>query len=525
MKWLNDAVFYEIYPQSFLDTNGDGIGDIPGIIARLDYISGTGFNAIWLNPWFESPFRDAEYDISDFYSVAKRYGTNEDARRLFAEAHKRGIHVILDLVICHTAPEHPWFTASCRLERNERSDLFIWSPMLSYRGDRTEPDDYYISGWSPKGSYKASFFAVQPAVNYGFGKVRHPWEMPYSHPQCRKNRALMLEVMRFWLRMGCDGFRVDMAGSVVKRDPEQKYTQKFWRETRKEIEAEFPEAVLVSEWFNPARSIPAGFHVDFYGSSSFRNDNWMTHENKGKIPFTDHYAGGLGKWIQDLEKTRAAIGKKGFPGLFSGNHDVWRMRHYSSLQAMAVNMALLLTLPGCPFIYYGDEIGMKYLPGVSAEGSDSRGGSRTPMQWNRTGNLGFSTADPQKLYLPVDSSDDAPTVEEALAGKNPLYTAIKQLLALRKAHKALQAQGEFRIEHGRAGRFPLAYERSCGKERLWVVLNPTDRPAECVCKHDLKPLLVGGECRIHNGKALLAPASYGIYLLEGSSPKNKIRKE
>ena len=126
-QWLNDAVFYEIYPQSFNDTNGDGIGDINGVTEKLDYIKGLGCNAIWLNPCFDSPFKDAGYDVRDYKKVAPRYGTNDDLVRCFEEAHKRGMHILLDLVPCHTSEEHPWFLASCKEARNEYSDRYIWT--------------------------------------------------------------------------------------------------------------------------------------------------------------------------------------------------------------------------------------------------------------------------------------------------------------------------------------------------------------------------------------------------------------
>lgn len=511
-QWLDDCVFYEIYPPSFYDADGDGIGDIAGMIAKLDYIKDSGFNAIWLNPWFDSPFRDGGYDITDFFKVAPRYGSNEDAKRFFAEAHRRGLRVILDMVICHVAIEHPWFAESGKTEPNEHSDLFIWCPQLSYRGAKDENDDYYVSGWSPRGAFKASFFAVQPAINYGFAKTRFPWEMPYHHPSCVKNRELAKDIMRFWLDLGCDGFRVDMAHSVIKRDPGLKMTGKFWREVRKMFDTEYPEAVLVSEWFNPKLSINSGFHIDFYNGMNFRNDDWMRlTPPKEKIVFAAHDHGDLKKWVRDYLDNYQSCGSKGYMGMFSGNHDVWRLAYYGGDRNINVKMALLLTVPGCPFVYYGDEIGMRYQPGLALEGGASRTGSRTPMQWDNSANLGFSQAPADRLYLPVDNAPGAPTVSDALAGRNAVYTNTKKLLALRHQVPALQSRGSIEFLHGQNGKFPLVYRRRQGKQSVVVALNPTAASQSVPWPRGVKQILLADGATATNGKLELGPESFVIF--------------
>ena len=164
-KWLKDAVFYEIYPQTFYDTNGDGIGDFNGIIEKLDYIKSLGCNALWINPCFDSPFKDAGYDVRDYKKVAPRYGTNNDLYRLFGEAHKRGIHVLLDLVPGHTSEEHEWFKQSQKAEKNEFSNRYIWTDFCFQRADGLG----FIGGESERsGTYILNFFKCQPALNYGF---------------------------------------------------------------------------------------------------------------------------------------------------------------------------------------------------------------------------------------------------------------------------------------------------------------------------------------------------------------------
>ena len=523
VDWLKKAVFYEIYPPSFKDSNSDGIGDIQGMIEGLDYIKETGFNAIWLNPWFESPFRDGGYDITDFCKVAPRYGTNADAKRFFHEAHKRDIKVILDLVIGHTAIEHKWFEASAKLERNEYSDRYIWSPLVSYRGDGTDnKDGYYISGWSPKGSFRANFFAVQPALNYGYGKVENPWEMPHNHPSVIKNREVLKDIMRFWLDLGCDGFRVDMASYVVKKDINYKYTTKFWQNIRTMFDKEYPEAVLVSEWFNPKYSISAGFHIDFFtadyygGNNIFRNDDWLSLEKTAyKIVFTDQNRGRLDLWLESYCKHLKAVENKGYIGMFSGNHDVWRLRHYTGLQGMAVKLIFLLTQPGCPFVYYGDEIGMKYLDDVpQIEGGSSRCGSRTPMQWNHNKNLGFSDAEENLLYLPIDKSSDAPVVSDAIAGKNKLYSFVKQVLSLRNRYSSLQSSGKIKILHGMENQFPLVYLRTSGRQKILIALNPTLSEVEYKLEYNsYKDILLVQKSSFEDGKIVLQSEGFGIWKL------------
>lgn len=229
-EWLKDAIFYEIYPQSFKDSNGDGIGDINGIIEKLDYILNLGCNAIWLNPCFDSPFKDAGYDVRDYKKVATRYGTNEDLIRLFEEVHQRNMHVLLDLVPGHTSEEHPWFRESQKAEKNIYYNRYIWTNHC-FQGAKGFP---FIAGESERSAtYILNFFKCQPALNFGFYHVNEDWQLPMDHPDCLATREAMKDVMRFWLDQGCDGFRVDMAYSLVKNDDEKKTgTSMIWREVR-----------------------------------------------------------------------------------------------------------------------------------------------------------------------------------------------------------------------------------------------------------------------------------------------------
>ena len=260
-SWLKDAVFYEIYPQSFRDTNADGIGDFNGIIEKLDYIADLGCNALWINPCFDSPFKDAGYDVRDYKKTAERYGSNEDLYRLFDEAHKKGIKVLLDLVPGHTSEEHEWILNSKKNEKNEYSDRFIWTDFC-FSGSRDYP---YIGGESERsGTYLLSFFKCQPALNYGWLNPDESWKSAIDSEAAIATREAMKDVMRFWMDRGCDGFRVDMAGSLVKCDDEKKTgTSLFWQDIRAMMDREYPECALVSEWSQPDIALKAGFHMDF----------------------------------------------------------------------------------------------------------------------------------------------------------------------------------------------------------------------------------------------------------------------
>lgn len=490
-KWLDNAVFYEIYPQSFQDTNGDGIGDFQGIIRRLDYIRELGCNAIWLNPCFLSPFGDAGYDVADYYTTAPRYGTNEDLKQLFAEAHKRGMHVLLDLVPGHTSTEHKWFQESMKAEKNEYTDRYVWTDSVWEAPEELN----CLRGISPRdGAVALNFFSMQPALNYGYYKLTRPWQQSPEDEGPKATLNAMMDVIRFWLSMGCDGFRVDMAGSLVKNDEEGKGTIALWRKVRAFLDAEFPEAAFVSEWGEPDKSLQGGFHMDFllhFGPSHymdlFRCEHpYFSAEGKGDISaFAEKYK-------ELYEKSE----KKGLICIPSGNHDMDRLARTLNPEEMKIAFAFLLTMPGAPFIYYGDEIGLRYVEGLtSVEGGYGRTGSRSPMQWDSTANCGFSSAAPEKLYIPQDSSPDRPTVEAQLQEEASLYHEVKKLIALRKAHPALLSRGEIEFVHAQKDAYPFAYVRSCGSERLFILLNPSAKEAS------FESGLSAGETLYTHGKA------------------------
>ena len=472
-KWLDNAIFYEIYPQSFQDTNADGIGDFQGIIQRLDYIRELGCNAIWLNPCFLSPFGDAGYDVADYYTVAPRYGTNEDLKQLFAEAHKRGMHVLLDLVPGHTSVEHRWFKESLKAEKNEFTDRYVWTDNV-WEG----PENMgCLRGISPRnGAVALNFFSMQPALNYGFYKITRPWQQSPDDEGPKATLNAMMDVIRFWLSMGCDGFRVDMAASLVKNDPDSLGTIALWQKVRAFLDKEFPEAAMVSEWGEPEKSLRGGFHMDFllhFGPSHY-NDLFRCEEPY----FSDRGVGDASAFVEKYLESRERAGKDGLICIPSGNHDMDRLARSLTPEEMKVAFGFLLTMPGAPFIYYGDEIGMRYVEGLtSVEGGYERTGSRSPMQWDNTANCGFSSAAPEKLYIKMDSSADRPTAAAQMQDETSLYHEVQKLIAFRQEHSALQSKGEIEFVYAAKDSYPLAYVRSSDAEKILVIINPSAKEA------------------------------------------------
>lgn len=477
--WLDNAIFYEIYPQSFQDTNSDGIGDFIGIIKRLDYIKELGCNAIWMNPCFESPFFDAGYDISDYYKVAPRYGTNEDLKQLFEEVHKRNMYIILDLVPGHTSVEHEWFKKSMEAKENEYTHRYIWTDNIWTGFDGVKNVAGCIRGISDRNASCAiNFFSTQPALNYGFANPTQSWQFGANSKEATETRLAMQDVMAFWLKLGCDGFRVDMAGSLVKGDEDGEETIKLWQKVREFLDKEFPNAAMISEWGEPDKSLRSGYHMDFllhFGPSHyldlFRVDEpYFSRRGKGDIfAFVQ-------KYMSDYNKTN----EKGLICIPTGNHDMVRMRESLDEEEMKIAFAFILSMPGAPFIYYGDEIGMKYLKGLtSVEGGYERTGSRSPMQWDKGLNAGFSSTSKQNLYIPVDENEDRPTVEKQLNDKNSLLNEVKKLIDIRKNHKSLQSNAKIEFLYAKEKKYPLVYKRSCENEEILIVINPSNKDEEC----------------------------------------------
>ena len=524
--WLDTAVFYEIYPQSFCDSNGDGIGDIPGITGKLDYIASLGCNALWINPCYDSPFKDAGYDVRDYRKVAPRYGTNDDLVELFHQAHARGIHVLLDLVPGHTSEEHAWFKESQRAQRNEYSDRYIWTNS-AFEG-YTMP---FIGGESERNAtYILNFFKCQPALNYGFAKRDRPWQMSPDSPAAKATRDAMVDIMRFWLALGCDGFRVDMANSLVKNDGDDKpETIKAWQEMLGTIKAEFPQAAFVSEWGVPAQALEAGFDMDFYLDWRFdgkpngynllaRNTDNALDTAGDRSYFSASGGGSVQEFLSQYIPQYQAIRGKGYFCFITCNHDTPRLAPRLTTREQQVAFGMFLTMPGVPFIYYGDEIGMRYRDLPTKEGGYARTGSRTPMQWDTSNNMGFSAGDPQSLYLPVDPDPQAPNVAEQEQRPDSMLAWVRSLLSLRADHPALRAKAPMTVLAQPAQGRSFAYSRIAedGSERLVIAMNPglesetITVPVQGNTAENPDTLLCLGRVSAHGDTVKLGPQSFAV---------------
>ncbi len=511
-NWLKDAVFYEIYPQTFCDSNGDGIGDINGIISKLDYVKELGCNAIWLNPVYDSPFMDAGYDVRNYYQVAERYGTNEDLKRLFEEAHKKGIRILLDLVPGHTSDQNEWFLKSKQAGKNEYSGRYIWTDCVW----EAPPQYRLMCGITPRdGNYMVNYFSSQPALNYGFNKITHPaWQKKPTDPDCIATREALKDIMRFWLRMGCDGFRVDMADSLVKgEDGEKPETCKVWKNVRQMLDEEFPDAAIISEWCNPKVSVGAGFHSDFYLDHDtngyrilFRDMDRKTGECTAV--FSKNGKGDITRFLEEYLDDLKGTDGKGYISFITCNHDTPRMTKLFTPLEAKIAYSFVFLMPGVPFLYYGDEIGMKYREGLdSKEGGYSRTGTRTPMQWNNGINCGFSSAPVEKLYLPVDTDKDAVSVEKCKKDPESILNTLKKVIALRHSDADLQSDGGFEVVYAEKEAYPFIFKRG----KYIIAVNPTDKAQKAPCKYQGEEVFSIGSSEADGKQIIMQPQSLTVF--------------
>ncbi len=540
-QWLDDAVIYHIYPSSFMDSNGDGVGDLNGIRSRLDYIKSVGFNCIWLSPCFASDWKDGGYDITDFYAVDKRFGTNDDLFALVKEAHSKGIKVLLDLVAGHTSIKHPWFQASAKAERNEYSDYFIWTngkpakkPGKKFVDNKSlERDGYYIK----------NFFSIQPALNYGYYKPNpaHEWEQGYDEAGPTAVRKELMNIIDFWCSHGVDGFRVDMANSLVRGDNEAKDgICRLWNEIFAWYRTKFPENIMLAEWGIPEQALRAGFDIDLL----IHNDKKicgkiyrpLVCETTDRLAHTDCYfnKAGKGDLHQPMTLYAQVVGDfkrlGGYASMPTCSHDIWRLRRMNrnTEEEQKVVLTMFLTLPTPPIVYYGEEIGMRNLeyapPKEGSFSSRNRSTCRTPMQWDTTANAGFSTIkNAEKLYLPVDNAPDAPNVATEEKDAHSILNYVKGLIALRKATPALGTAGEWEYVGDLDNPYPMIYKRSLDGKNYLVVLNPSGRVATgSTAKLGKKAVWVyGNDARLAKCKTsadghtfTMQPVSAAIYEIE-----------
>lgn len=497
--WFKNAIFYEVHLRSFADSNGDGKGDLPGLTSKLDYIQELGVDCIWLLPMFPSPLKDDGYDIADYYNIHPDYGTVDDFRKLVEEAHARGIRVIADLVLNHTSDEHPWFVEARKAKDNPFRDYYVWSESdHKYAETRiifldTEPSNWTLDD-STSEYYWHRFFACQPDLNYDNPVVADT----------------MIEVLRYWMDMGIDGFRADAVPYLFEREGtncENLFeTHVYLKRIRSVLDAEYPGAIILGE----ANQWPWDLRPYFGGDlddPSMPGDEFHMAFHFPVMPrlFKALKLGDATDIIKIMADT-PAIPENCQWCVFLRNHDeltlemvtlddrdlMWQF--YAPDERMRLNLgirrrlaplldndrhkielanAILFSLPGAPIIYYGDEIGM----GDNISLFD-RNGVRTPMQWTADPGAGFSETDPAHYWVPLIDDDtygyQKINVAAQMADPDSLFNVLKHLVATRKAHPVLG--------WGRCEFLPLtnpavlAYVRSTEDAHMLIVGNLSDQP-------------------------------------------------
>lgn len=548
-EWIRDGVIYQVYPSSYKDSDGNGIGDIRGVISELDYIESLGVRAIWFNPLFVSGWIDGGYDVIDFYRVDPRFGTNNDMVELIEKAHAKGIKVMLDLVAGHTSDKHPWFIQSSQDTNLQYSDYYIWSDRLpDAKAERDletmlKDPNYMqntIGKWMkseyPRNKfYMKNFYACQPSLNYGYANPdpSRPWEQGVDAPGPKAVRQELKDIIAFWYGKGVDGFRVDMANSLVKNDKDKKEIMNLWREIREWSDKNYPDHVLMAEWGSPKYCLAAGYNIDMDLNSTKAHNRRMYFDRKHQADGGSYFSLNGGQpsvkdlygnaWPEDKidSKTTAAEMIKeyydyftdclestetmGYFATITGNHDHLRinMGARNTPDQLKVMLTWVLTMP-MPILYYGDEIGMRSLVDLpNVEGANHNGkersGARTPMQWTSGETAGFSTCSPDKLYLPVctewspatsypqyldwkknfEAGKVKPiakgeiTVESQDKDPKSILNWTRELIALRKSSEALWADSKFIPVFNESQPYPMVYLRSNGKETFLIALNPT----------------------------------------------------
>ncbi|MDI9551755.1 MAG: alpha-amylase [Bacteroidales bacterium] len=500
-SWLSDAVFYQIYPSSYQDSDGNGIGDIPGITSRLEYIKSVGVSCIWLNPIFVSGWTDGGYDVIDFYKVDPRFGTNDDVVKLVEKAHSLDMKVVLDLVAGHSSIDCAWFKQATEASNLQYSDYYIWpsfKPEVQSTANLAGQTDYtqlmnsfnnivnkFVKSDYPRGPYYIkNFFDTQPALNFGFANPdpEHPWEQAVDAPGPMAMRREIKSIMAFWMDKGIDGFRVDMAASLVKNDFDKSATIKLWKEDlAKWFKENYPENVLIAEWFNPSMSIEAGFHIDFFCHDGKYNYstlffNTSRRGSDGVCYFDLNGKGELKKWLDLYQFQYNSVKNKGYVSMPSGNHDFTRLAAgpRSTEDQLKVAMTFFFTMPGVPFLFYGDEIGlMQNFNAPPKEGSGGRSGSRIPMLWDDSADAGFSTAPEEDLYLPLTPDPDRRTVQNQEANESSLLNYVRSIIDFRRANSVLGADADWKLVSNPNNPYPMIYERS-NETEVWVIaINPS----------------------------------------------------
>ena len=491
--WYRDAAFYEVPVRSFFDSNKDGIGDFRGLTMKLDYIKSIGMDCVWLLPFYKSPLKDDGYDISDYYSVLPEYGTVEDFEKFVEEAHNRGIKVIADLVINHVSDQHKWFTEARSGKNSAKRDWFVWSDTPDkFREARIIFVDTETSNWAwdqVSGQYYFHrFYSHQPDLNY-------------DNPEVREE---MKNVIRFWLDKGLDGFRCDAVPYLFKREgtncenlPE---THRYFKEIRAMIDREYPGCILLAEanqWPKSAKEYFGNqdeFHMNF--NFPLMPRIFISLAKEDSFP------------IENIIKETLPIPEKCDWGVFLRNHDELTLEmvtdeerdlmfnEYAKVPKMRLNLgirrrlaplvdndryilellhALIMSVPGSPIFYYGDEINM----GDNIYLGD-RNGVRTPMQWSFDRNSGFSMADSDQLFSPIITNPNYHYESNNVESMSRLNTSFlnwfRRMIVVRKQNSRVLGRGTIRFIANDQKQI-LAFIREYGDEKILCVYNLSRNPS------------------------------------------------
>jgi alpha-glucosidase len=487
--WWQTGVIYQVYPRSFRDSSGNGVGDLPGIVEGLEYLATTlGVDALWLSPFYPSPMADFGYDVSDYTGVDPLFGTLVDFDRLVSRAHQLGLRMIVDLVPNHTSDQHPWFVKSRSSRENARRDWYIWAD--------PNPDGSLPNNWLSVFGGPAWEWDARTAQYYLHSFLREQPDLNWRNPAVKE---AMFDVTRFWLERGVDGFRIDVAHYIMK-DPELRdnppnpsrakslhrplgdYDSQFhihdlnhpdahgvYREFRQLLDAYSEER---------ARMAVGEVHI-------FDLAQWATYFGRDldelHMPFNFHLlntpwqARAVRDLVEALERT---LPPGAWPNYVLGNHDEPRLAsRYGRAQARVAAM-LLLTLRGTPTLYYGDEIGMADVPIPAEQQQDpwgirvpglGRDPCRTPMQWTPGPNAGFSSPETRGLWLPLAADYEQINVEREMEEPTSILNLYRKLLAYRRATPALQWGSYKTLENLSADCY--TFRRQAGGQRVLVALN------------------------------------------------------
>jgi alpha-glucosidase len=484
-SWWQRGVIYQIYPRSFQDSDGDGIGDLAGITARLDHLVWLGIDAIWISPIFVSPMADFGYDVADYRAIDPIFGTLADFDRLVAAAHARGLRVILDFVPNHTSDQHPWFQESRSSRSNPKRDWYVWRPP---RGDGGPP-----SNWVSEFGGSAWTFDAASGQYYYHAYLKEQPDLDWRNPAVQ---AAMLDVLHFWFARGVDGFRVDAIHHLIEDDQlRDNPPDPNWREgmsparrlirlrtmdqpevhdaiaAMRRVADEYGERVMIGEAYLPIDRMMAYYGVELTGFHLPFNFHLMS------TPWNPAAVAAL------IEAYERALPPGGWPNWVLGNHDRSRVASRLGPEQARIAAMLLLTLRGTPTIYQGEEIGMsdvaiprdriadpweKNVPGLGL----GRDPVRTPLPWDAGPNGGFSGGEP---WLPLGPDHRSVNVAAQMAEPRSMLSLYRSLLALRRREEAL-VSGEWGAME--AGSQVLAYERRRGTRVLAIALNFSDAACE-----------------------------------------------